>query len=126
MANGAINESKCKVMLLGKKNPKQTYFINGIALASTELEKDLGVWISSDLKWAHHVDSAVCAANSVWGQIRRSFRYIDSFTFKLLFQSLVRPHLEYGACVWNPYLVKDIVKLSVEIRYWSWQAQLSG
>ena len=80
-------------------------------LNTFNLDKDLGVWISSDLKWAHHVDSAVCAANSVWGQIRRSFRYIDNFSFKLLFQSLVRPHLECGACVWNPHLAKDIVKL---------------
>ena len=28
-----------------------------------------------------------------------------------LFCSLVRPHLEYAAQVWNPYLIKDIERL---------------
>ena len=26
---------------------------------------------------------------------------------KLLFAALVRPHLEFGNCVWAPYLEKD-------------------
>ena len=71
-----LNESKCKVMHLGKKNPLNKYIINGVVLAKTDLEKDLGVWIGSDLKWSHHVDAAVCTANRVWGEIRHSFRYI--------------------------------------------------
>ena len=106
-----LNESKCKVMHLGKKNPLNKYIINRVVLAKTDLEKDLGVWIGSDLKWSHHVDAAVCTANRVWGEIRHSFRYMNNFTFKLLFQSMVRPHLEYGACVWNPFLKKDIQKV---------------
>ena len=106
-----LNEKKCKVMHIGHRNPKTNYAINGVDLTKTTLEKDLGVWISSDLKPSHHIDSAVCTANKVWGQIKHSFRYITCKSFKLLFCSLVRPHLEYGACVWTPFLKKDIAKL---------------
>ena len=34
--------------------------------------------------------------------IRRSFTYIDTETFPLLFKALVRPHIEYANCVWSP------------------------
>ena len=42
------------------------------------------------------------------GVIRGSFLYMDRTTFKLLYTSLVRPHVEYANQVWSPYLVKHI------------------
>ena len=50
-------------------------------------------------------------ANSVIAQIKNSFTYFDSSLVKLLYVSLVRPHLEYAVSVWNPYLRKDIDKI---------------
>jgi hypothetical protein len=38
------------------------------------------------------------------GVIRRTFAYLDLKTFRMLYVSLVRPHLEYVNPVWNPYL----------------------
>ena len=37
------------------------------------------------------------------GLIRRSFTFLDKTMFKQLFTSMVRPHLEYAAPVWNPH-----------------------
>ena len=34
--------------------------------------------------------------------IKNSFNYLDATSLKLLFTSLVRPHLEYAATIWNP------------------------
>ena len=45
-----FNEDKCKVMHLGSRNLKHQYEMNGKPLAETEVEKDLGVLISKDLK----------------------------------------------------------------------------
>ena len=42
------------------------------------------------------------------GIIRRTFEYLDSTTFLLLYKALVRPHLEFGNCVWHPYKKKFI------------------
>jgi ribonucleases P/MRP protein subunit RPP40 len=41
-------------------------------------------------------------ANRVLGSIKHTFSYLDANSIKLLFTSLVRPHLEYAAPIWNP------------------------
>ena len=103
-------------MHFGRNNPENVYTmkleddeINQIE--KTELERDLGILISNDLKWENQVNKAAKTANSVIAQIKNSFTYFDSSLVKLLYVSLVRPHLEYAVSVWNPYMRKDIDKL---------------
>jgi galactitol-specific phosphotransferase system IIB component len=45
----AFNYSKCKVMHVGKKNPKYDYFMRGTKVSTTDEERDVGVLISSNL-----------------------------------------------------------------------------
>jgi ribonuclease P/MRP protein subunit RPP40 len=106
-----FNESKCKVMHIGKNNEKFKYQMNNSILSETELEKDLGIFISNDLEWSQHVNTAVGKANRQLGLIKSSFQNLNEFTIKLLYKSLVRPHLEYGAAIWSPYWQYDIDKL---------------
>ena len=42
---------------------------------------------------------------------RQFLSNVDSLARKRLYTSLVRPHLQYGVEVWNPYLQKDIATL---------------
>jgi hypothetical protein len=44
---------------------------------------------------------------AVLGQIRRSFHYRDRFTFERLYKQYVRPHLEFAAPAWSPWLQGD-------------------
>ena len=60
-----------------------------------------------ELKFSQHLERQVNKANRLLGLIRRSFDYLDCDMMKLLFAALVRPHLEFGNCVWAPYLEKD-------------------
>jgi ribonucleases P/MRP protein subunit RPP40 len=106
-----FNEEKCKVMHIGRSNPQFEYKMNGHILQETEIERDLGVIISKDLEWGHHVISATNKANRKPGLIKHSFNYLDVTIMKLLYKSMVRPHLEYAATVWSPSWVKDINRL---------------
>ena len=75
------------------------------------VERDLGLMVSSDLKWVTQVDKATKSAKAIIAQIKNSFSYFDAELVRLLYVSLVRPHLEFAVPVWNPYLKKDIEKL---------------
>jgi len=97
-----FNKDKWKVMHIGRHNVEHKYFMDSNQLAKTELEKDLGVFVSKDLKWDDHINYMINKANRVLGLIKNSFSHLDTNSTKLLFTSLVRPHLEYGASIWNP------------------------
>ena len=45
------------------------------------------------------------------GLIRRTYTHLDEQSFKYLFQSSVRPHMEYAEAVWSPFKVGNIAKL---------------
>jgi len=68
-------------------------------------------WITSDLKPSRQCAQASQKAMSVLGMIKRNFRRITVHDFKILYNSYVRPHLEYCIQAWYPYLVSDISSL---------------
>ena len=70
-------------------------------LEMVNCEKDVDVNIDSNLKFDQHIQTKVNQANQIVALIRRSFRYLDFKTFRLLLKALVRPHLAYAGCIWN-------------------------
>ena len=54
-----------------------------------------------------------CASrgNRILGMIFKSFKNLDLDTLRLLYTSLVRPHLEFAVSSWCPYLKKYIHEL---------------
>ena len=64
-----FNADKCKVMHMGRGNPKHKYNMlrddHLITLDSTECEKDLGVYIDNELKFRSHIDRVSKKANGV-------------------------------------------------------------
>ena len=74
-------------------------------IEKTLVETDLGILLSSDLKWTNQT---VKAPKAIIAQLRKSFKYFDAELIRLLYVSLVRPHLENAVPVWNPRLKKDI------------------
>ena len=60
------------------------------------VERDLSLMVSSDLKWVNQVEKATKAAKAIVAQIRNSFSYFDAELVRLLYVSLVRPHLEFA------------------------------
>ena len=88
-----FNRSKCKCQHLTRKlNPvKYTYSIRDTYLESCDLERDIGVWISSDLKWTKQVTEKSTRANKLLGFIHRSSRDIlNTSTRRTLYLAIVR------------------------------------
>ena len=39
------------------------------------------------------------------------FHYKDKEVFRLLYTSLMKPHMDYADCIWSPHLKVDIAQL---------------
>ena len=70
-----FNESKCKVLHIGKNNPRYGNQMNGVNLEVSDKKKDVGVMIQEDLKPSKQSATAAAKANSILGQMARSFSY---------------------------------------------------
>ena len=104
-----FNTDKCHVLTLGKFD--NIMYTHRYTLYDDELdhvfeEKDLGVIFDMEMTFAEHIAAKVKKANGIMGLIRRSFSFLDGATFKRLYTSYVRPHLEYANPVWSPHLRK--------------------
>ena len=108
-----FNESKCYVMsICRKRNPSVCqYTLNGHTLEKVHEYPYLGVFLSDDLKWSKQVDKIANKANSVLSVIRRNLKSCPTVFKQQAYVSLVRPVLEYGCVVWDPYIKNDSDKL---------------
>ena len=112
----AKDVTKCKFMLVSRKkrhiNPNPSISLYGSPLEVTPTFKYLGLLITSDFSWTTHIDNICSKARRILGLVyRRFYGHSDVATLHQLYVSLVRPHLEYAAPVWSPYLQKDIAML---------------
>ena len=111
-----FNPKKCKVMHVGHSNPTQNYYMkqsNGTTeeLGTSKLERDLGVHIADTLKATSHCQIAAKKASSALCQLRMAFPNMKMSSFRVLYTTYVRPHIEYCIQAVGPYLKKDIKTL---------------
>ena len=115
-----FNADKCHVLTLGKFQDikhAHRYSLCQYELEHVPSEKDLGITIDEELKFEDHITRKIQIANGIVGQIRRSFSYLSTETFRRLYVAFVRPHLEYCQAVWSPHLMRYINALeNVQIR----------
>ena len=102
------NTSKCTVLRIGPNNPNHEYHLNECALKSVNEQSDLGVLITSDLKWESHINKICKKVNSFVYLINQAFKDHSIEMISTLYKSYIRPKIEYAFTVWNPYYIKDI------------------
>ena len=123
-----FNSEKCKIMHLGKNNPKYEYSIieNGIKtkLTETTCEKDLEVMIDPNLDFQEHMTGAVKKASRISNMLTRHISFKNKNIMLPLYTALVLPLIEYGNTVWSPFLSKDILR--IEHFQQSFTNQISG
>ena len=106
--------SKCAILPIRgirSDSVKPKYVINGTELETVEHARDLGDYVSGNLKPAYHISQIVRPAHRIECQIHRAFVSTDHSFQMQMFNTYVRPRLEYCSVIWNPYLKRDIWSL---------------
>ena len=107
-----FNPSKCKVMHIGKGEKADYYMTddegNKVKVEEVTEEKDLGVYISNDMKPTIQCRKAADKAKSVLAMVKRNFKNLDIDDFLIIYKTYIRPHLEYCVQAWSPHLIKDV------------------
>ncbi|CAF0767718.1 unnamed protein product [Brachionus calyciflorus] len=91
-----LKVEKCRVVHLGLNNIEFDYEMFSQKLNKSKCEKDLGIYIQNDLKWHTQLKNVTAKGNRMLGIIIKSFKNPTAEIIKLLYCSLVRPHLEYA------------------------------
>ena len=103
-----------------------TYTINDSPIVSKTSHKDLGVVITSDLKWNAHLEFILSKAYKVLHLLRRTFNTTNSITTKkFLYLCLIRSRFSYCSPIWRPFLLKNI-KLLEDLQRRAYQIYFTG
>ena len=105
-----FNAEKCVVLRIRAALEYQ-YSLNGIYLQEVTEQRDLGIVISNTLTPTRHVQDLVKKAHRKIAMFRRCFSGLDEVKTTVLYQSLVRPALEFASTAWSPITKKDIEAL---------------
>ena len=101
-----------------QSNNITTYRINNQIIQHTDTVRDLGIWLSSDLKWTTQTSKIYSKAIPIMYTILRSFRTQDPKTYTTLYKTYVRPIIEYNTCIWSPNLISDIKRIqSIQTKF---------
>ena len=110
-----FNIAKCKVMHVGRGESKSSHIYTMTdddgtvrALETTQLERDLGVLVSDDLKLGAQCRSAAAKAKWKFGALKQSFTSRNQPMWEILWKTHIRPHLEHAIQAWSPHMKADI------------------
>jgi hypothetical protein len=108
-----FHPEKCKHMKISKSKNEETntYKLLGQDIETVTQEKYIGVIIDSELTFENHLCEKVKKATSIFAAMRRTFKYLDTKSILVIYNTLVRTHLDYASSVSAPYKMKYIEKI---------------
>uniref|UniRef100_A0A2D4L5K5 Uncharacterized protein n=1 Tax=Micrurus paraensis TaxID=1970185 RepID=A0A2D4L5K5_9SAUR len=102
-----FNMEKSKVLHLGRKNQRYKYRLGETWLKNSNCERNLGVLVDNRLNMNQQCAATTKKANSILSCINRGIKSNCDILVQL-YESLVRPFLEYCIQIWSPHYKKDV------------------
>jgi len=108
-----FHPQKCEVISITRKMKpmKYTYSLYGQELKHVDSVKYLGVTITKDLRWDHHINSITSKATNSLNLFRCNIRVSNTRVKQTAYKTFVRPLLEYSQTVWDTYTAAATKKL---------------
>jgi len=97
-----FNTAKCKVLHMGRGNPKHKYGLAREWIESSPEEEDLGVLVDEKLNMTRQYVLRPQKANRILGCIKSSVASRAREVILAFCSTLVRPHLESCVQLWSP------------------------
>ena len=103
---------KCFSLHIGKHNTShQSFFFNETCISSSQAIKDLGIYVTHNLKWTTHINYIYKRAKSTSYHILKFTKTKNIWTLLKLYTTYVRPKIEHNTPIWSPSLTQDVKKL---------------
>ena len=73
--------------------------------------KDLGIMLSDNLTFSHHIDKMTTACRKLSGWVMRTFRTRSKAVMMTIWKSLLQSRLDYCSQLWSPSSAEEIGKI---------------
>ena len=99
-----LNASKSKFMIFFKHPkiiPKLNIWANGNQIDEVQEFNFLGITIDQNITWTPHIRKISIKISRVIGVLRKLKHIFPQHIFRLIYNSLIHPHLIYGLNLWG-------------------------
>ena len=76
-----------------------------------EVIKDLGILVDHDLNYKAQFDAALAKTRQKYSWVLRTFSSHDPEFMRIMWNSLIQFHLDYGCILWAPYTCKKYISI---------------
>lgn len=117
-----LNEGKCAVIRFKRRShvlPLPHYLISQSPIRVVNSHADLGLIVDNELKFHEHIATTTQKAAGLTQNLAKSTVCRSPDFMMSLFNSHVRPIIDYASCVWNTGYVCDLRRLESVQRRWT-------